>query len=432
MYTVHEAFGKAINGNGTWEKLDLDNVQCGSLFNTYTHIVVNFKDSFRKDRLFSLNLNDHFRLFSGFKGTFREWLDSLGNKSLPLQDGKYIIQKGKVQWEDAVRAGFKMYPIGDTASIDADIPLRSRSNILLKKRELLEETNTNKRLAFYKGMGDKCLISVGGFFHMTDYDDKGLYIVDGMKTVLAHRAYTPMIGITSFDKVGKLKYIQITEKMIYAGKESRLYERAFIKLPESIEGKSLMVSIGGYLHILDWMTVRANGINVISIDFKNMPLFDRIYESMQYLDFDRHLQPTHGSDKQHLDPEEIMSDVFLKRYLTMSQSFIVLVDTPDLYIQRHHVRSTKLPYQYIYHEFPNYPLFNGHGKVSEYWSIYDEGLWEVNAFENYKHNRTFHTHKYEEEYAVTSNRLTWQRTEHSLAYLLEIGKESVKYIENKK
>lgn len=45
MYTVHEAFGKAINGNGTWEKLDLDNVQCGSLFNTYTHIVVNFKDS---------------------------------------------------------------------------------------------------------------------------------------------------------------------------------------------------------------------------------------------------------------------------------------------------------------------------------------------------------------------------------------------------
>ncbi len=200
MYTVHEAFGKAINGNGTWEKLDLDNVQCGSLFNTYTHIVVNFKDSFRKDRLFSLNLNDHFRLFSGFKGTFREWLDSLGNKSLPLQDGRYIIQKGKVQWDDAVRAGFKMYPIGDTASIDADIPLRSRSNILLKKRELLEETNTNKRLTFYKGMGDKCLISVGGYFHMTDYDDKGLYIVDGMKTILAHRAYTPMIGITSFNK----------------------------------------------------------------------------------------------------------------------------------------------------------------------------------------------------------------------------------------
>lgn len=430
MYTIHQAYGKAVNGNGTWDVFDLGSVPCAQVFNAFTQVRVNFKDSYRNDRIFSLDLNEHYGLFSAFKGTFQEWIDSLGNKSLPLKDGQYELIKGKIEWEDAVRADFKMYPIGDIESIDADIPRMSKTNILMKKRGLINESDKDKRLAYYKSMANSTLVSVGGFFHMTDYDDKGLYIVDGMRTINNHRGLTPMIGITSFDKVGKLKYIPITEKMIYAQKGSRLYERAYIRLNENLTGKTAMVSIGGYLHILDWMTVRSNGLNTLTIDFKNMPLFDRIYESMPYMDLDFQLKPASGADRQHLDPEDIMSDEFLKRYLTMSQSFIVLIDNADVYIERHHVRSTKLPYQYLSGIEPNYPLFNGHGKVGEYWSIWDEGMWEVNAFENYKNNWLFHSYEHEKEWAVTSNRTNGDRTEHSLAYFLEIGKEEMRFIAN--
>ena len=423
MYTVKTAYGKSHSGDGNWESITLNDLQCSQLFNTYQDVVANFEDSYRPDRTFGLRLTEHLDLFTTFKGTFKEYLASLGNKSLPLQDGQYVIEKGVIEYEDAVRAKYKLYPIGDKEALDADIPRLQKTDLLLKKEK--------KDKDYYKQFHDHVLVSVGGYYHMVDYSHEGVHVIDGMKTLNRHPAGTPLVGFTSFDKVGKLEYIPIKKDMIYIQSNGgTLYDRTHIKLDQDISDKTFMISIGGYLHILDWMTCRRVGDNVISIDFKNMPLFERIYESMRYLDMsDLPLNP--GYNEAHLDPEIIMSDDFIKAYLTMSQSFIVLIDTPDIYVNRIGLRLTKLPYQYISYVYPNYPLVNGIGKVCEYWSIYDEGIWEVNAFENFKHNRVFDTTNYREDYAVTGNRTTWDRTEHSKAYFLEIGKQSAVFKPNK-
>lgn len=426
MYSIQIAYAKSNSSEGNWEVIDLGNLNCRRLFNDYQTILANFHDTFRPDRLFSLNLTDIIEQFTTFDGTFDEWLNSRGNKSLPLKDGYFTIDKGVIEYEDCIRAGYKLYPIGDTEALDAEIPRIQKTNILMKHHE----KSKGKELSFYKGAYESLLVSVGGYFHLTDYDKNGIYIVDGMRTLNKHPSGTPLIGLTSFADVGKLKFIPITDEMIYLqDEESTLYERTFIKLPMNIDNKTFMISIGGHLHVMDWLTCRRTGKNAISIDFKNMPLLERIYESMRYLDF-KHLDINYGYNPEHMDPNEIMSNEFIRKYLTMSQSFIIIVEHADVYIKRLHVQNTKLPYQYISHIFPNYPMFNGIGKVSEYWSIYDEGKWEVNSFENFHHQRLFRKNDYWDEYAVTATRTSGMRTTHSLAYFLEIGKQLPKFNKN--
>src|SRR5690606_25091812 len=126
-----------------------------------------------------------------------------------------------------------------TAHPDVYFPEADQRDIMLSK----EGIN-------YEFLQKHALVSVNGFFHKTTFSSHGVRIVDGAKSALL--CNDTNVGILSTVNLGSVEYVSITEDMIYKLDEShRLSSKAFINLGVDTEDKTVLLCLGGYLHILD-------------------------------------------------------------------------------------------------------------------------------------------------------------------------------------
>ena len=73
----------------------------------------------------------------------------------------------------------------------------------------------------------------------------------------------------------------------------------------------------------------------------------------------------------------------IKNYLTLSQSFIVVVDIPYLTIETIALRSGGIPGMFTSYQEPKYPLRLDHGRMSEYWKVSETTRWSVTVHDSY-------------------------------------------------
>lgn len=408
MYQLTSAIAKQLNGDGRWMDVAIGDIALRVLYSTYSRILATLTNPFLTDSV-TLDVQEIRSMIGGSDITLNQFLAQNANLTLPTTPGNVVINPRFARYADGFHAGYKIQPIHPTASIDAQLPLSEKTWLFLTRPD------TDYHM-FY----DYCLVSVNGFFHMTDVSSNGVYVQDGMKSNFL--SGQNQLGIYSFHDIGKIELIPITEQMVYRQNNLQKFrDRAYVNLGKDVSDKTVMLVLGGYLHVLDRKTLHRIGDGTFMIDMRNLPLIDRYYESRKYLDFSSlNLETTSRNDSQ-VDVENFFSDETLMAYLTLSQSFFVVLDHNDIFINKIPVKKTPNVNGFVTSHLPVLPLVTGHGKMTNYWYEHEDGLYAISCYDTLSYNRLYDTVDIEKQISVSDSCDPQNPVEHGSAFFLEVG-----------
>ena len=373
-YEIINAIGRIAHSQSQWEAVDIAKYKISILYMRYDTLRVTLMNNYTKE-VGWLSLDDVDTSIPQDK-TFKEYLEMIGDKSLPLKEGTLTLKKKGLLYKEAHTAGFKIYPVKSGMLPDDDFSRKYDYSDLFFKKEDVD----------YKDMYESCMITVNGFVHLTNANTQGLWVTDGYKTVRKRKKRC--IGIISFENLGRLTYIPIKENMVSKLNDGIDYYREMvIDLDQDLKDKTIMIVIGGYLHVLDNDVFTRISNSAVKIRFDNIPLLERIHQSMDDLDLDYVFDKRYGETNVHLG--YIQSDEFLKRYITSNYSFIVILDNPNVFKEISYPRKRGIPNSYLYHKRPNLPMLTRLGKFEEYLYKQDNNLFEIETADCQYHDRTY-------------------------------------------
>ena len=343
--------------------------------------------------------------------TIPQWLVVNGNASLPTSTTLPSFALKYVRYNDAWRAGYTIEPIDRFRHDDAEIPYGEKNDLLMSKAGV--DFQVHYRSA---------LISVNGFVHRSGGSPSGLQVVDGGRT--GRIANDNRIGIMSFLGIGTIDMIPITPTMVYKTTESaKLADHAYIQLPYSTEGKTVLMAIGGYLHVLDEVYTRI-GPKTVRINMNRIALPERYFDSLRSIDLSS-LPLTRDPDHPgHVSVAELFSDEVIKAYLCLSQSFVIVVNTSDFFVRRKPVVNMHLPGRFEIPKGSNdwYPLVGAWGKLYDYSVIPDWHLSILSCTENTRPRYQFRTTHWPENLTIDDSLDTYRPWDWSSAQFLEMGR----------
>lgn len=408
MYTLVSALAKSFDTQGRWSEVAIGDMSFQCLFSQYTRVVALLTNPF-VDGQVALNLEDIRSQIASPVQTFSEFLTATGNRSLPTTTDTPKLAHQTVKYRDAFKAGYLVQPVAPNAAPDAQLPPSEKTWLHLSK------TGVN-----FRTFQRYCLVSVNGFLHRIDCDENGCWVVDGMRsTQISNEA---SIGILNFQHVSPLTYVRITPEMVYKQKDEQAYRNhVYVDLGQDVSNKGLALVLGGYLHILDSRTFRRTGPSTVLIDFNNLSLFERFHESRPYLDYSSLPYQRTKRNPTQFDVSDFLSDENLLAYVTLSQSFFVVLDNPEIYRDSIYVPASPVPGKLISYVEPLYPLVNGVGKLADYWSVYEDGQWALSVVDNRWHRRLYNTSPLLSQQGIADHRIATDPVRHSRAQFLLIG-----------
>lgn len=421
MYSLVSAIGKPLGAQHKWIAVDITSLSMQALYTTYRSVYVTLSNPFLTD-VVSLDLSLIQVDYEDSALTFPQVLTSLGDQSLPTQVKVGAVTTHYANYRDAIQAQYHIQPVNPDTSFDATQVSDDKTWLHMTR------TDAHGVAIDYKLFFDHCLVSVNGFYHFVDYDSSGIYVLDGMKSVgVCNQANA---GILSFLDIGTIQCLPITEAMLYKQDDTVGFkDRVFVDTGIDLSNKSVIVSIGGYLNLIDGNQFFRTGTNQLGIDMANYGLLNRFYESRQYLDYsDFPLSTTDLNDTQFAI-SELYSDAFITKLMTMSQSFVVIIDNPDIYAELEAIRKQSMPGAFISYENPVYPVLVGQGMVAEYWSEGEElGQWLLECTDNRWQRRVYNTTDPKVQHSVSDSRIPSMPIIYSRGAFLKVSYDSVKNI----
>jgi hypothetical protein len=408
MYQLISTIAKAIDANEEWSEPDISSIPLNILFTLYSKIIVILSNPFLSGNV-AVDLDTIRNSIAGLNITIVEFLVQNGNNTLVALDNIPSLTPVYAKYVDGFHAGYKVLPITPTGSSNPNIPIHDKTWLKLTR------PNTDYNL-FYKS----CLVSVNGFYHLTDTDNTGIYVVDGMKSLELSNQNN--FGIYSFRELGALSFIPISSSMVYKQNTDQVYkDSACINLNVDISNKTIILVLGGYLHILDDKTFKVISKTSIKVFFNNLPFLDRYFESKNFIDLSTLPLSKTSVNKNQISITEFFSDENILAYLTLSQSFVVLLDNTNISLNKIPVRGSSLPDMFIGYCEPKYPLVTGAGKTSNYWYTYEDGLYSINTVNSIRNNPIYDTIDPTKVHSVSNSNIPNNPLKNSDAYLLEIS-----------
>jgi hypothetical protein len=309
-----------------------------------------------------------------------------------------------VKNRDAFKAGYTITPVSN--SNDSTAPDIFKHNIRLTRSNVS-----------YSTLHRNCLVSVNGFYHITDTDNiNGVMVFDAMKS-LKHSKQN-QIGITSFKDIAEISLHPFKREMLTLNNDGTVR----VNLPFDTTNKTVMFSIAGYLNYQNDLNFFMVGDNLFKLDFNNMSLLDRYFECKKYIDLSSLPLEFSPNNQNQISLEQLLSDENLIALMLLSQSFIVVLDTPSIVVNKQYVKKTGLPGMYIYYKEPIYPLVVGYGRHAEYWSFIEDGHYAVNVLDNVVENRIYTTTLINDLTSADNSRRPDSPDQYSDAYFIEIKK----------
>ena len=395
MYTLVSAVGKLASGKGRWQDVDIGEVIVSQLFIDYSAVIAVLSNPVIPNQV-ALNLEDIRAEAAGLNVTFNQFLIDNGNKTLPTSNTLPKLETKYATYMDAFHAGYAVTPIRLDTSVDTDLPTSAKESV-----KLTRVVDTDWQL-----FGESILPTVNGFYHLLDWDTSGAYVIDAMRT--AYVSGRNQLGLHSFRELGKIKCIPLKENMVYKQIEDQpLYDAAYLKVEGyDLSKYTVMLVVGGYLYVDEDQSFKVVGDHTIKFDFKNSSYINRIFESKPYIDLSPLGLSEYPNNPTQVMMEELTSDAVITKYLTLSQSYVVLLDKQDVYVERETVKAAKIPGQYISGVYPKWPLQVGVGMMADYWAIADDGQWALNAFDGFFHNRVYYTRDPKDLFSIADSRIS--------------------------
>lgn len=375
-YQLQQAF-VLTTVNNTWQTVTINPTgqTIAQLLAIYSGIVLQLsRPGVNGDFYFDLKHNPNFISNQGF--TIAQWLVSLGDDIIPTVNAPPFRVLRYVNYRDAGLANYTWRLAARDRHPDAGAADGELTDLVLNRQ------NTN-----YSELAKYCLVSVNGLFHYATPETYGLRVHDAGSS--AYVAGVTHIGIHSWAGVGDLEIIPITADRIgRVDPTVPITDKARIDIGKTTDRKSVVLVMGGYLHVLDSVATQ-QGQSII-VDVKKLQLAQRVFDTLRIADLQEAVKDfSHEEGHWSTTVANLGSEEFIRSYLSVSQSFLVVVNTPILYVKKEAVRNTELGGTYTSENKPLYPLLGALNKVSEYIPRKKGKLWLLYNYKPYYPNFKF-------------------------------------------
>lgn len=416
MYYLNEVLVKRNNPRSRWEKTDISQMTLQEVYQTFNKGYLKVQRGTQIPFWVSLDT-----LFTGlyrlvWTQTLEMWLQSFTNATtLPNLSLNPTLQVNTIKYADGWRAGYNALRVSDAGNILSQVPLGEKRDLLLTK----DHTD-------YQTLENHCLITVNGFVHRSYHEvGFGIRVRKGGESVDLSKQND--WGIISFREVATLKQIDIEDNMITAiPGHSQLSEGLYINLNENLVNKTLILCLGGYLHILDnTYNIDNRDIGMVKLVPKKINLIPRLFESYRYLNLETLPRTILPEAPDALKLEEVWSNEFIKAYLQLPQSFAIVLDTPEIYFETKALESSLLPGKYQTYKEPIYPVYTTTGHIPEYWVTKEDDVYVLSLNAGYRPQYQYDTTTWVDEPWVMSNLLPFRPVNYSVLMEMRIGKETV-------
>lgn len=416
MYTYKSARVREPVPRPRWKHRDLANTPLEEIYDLYRSAIVELAHPLYQDtlKLDMWVLKDRFNIRHS-RQYLKDFLRGLGNTTLPTTQHFPELEVGYASFVDATQANFDVRPVNTVFNHDVPLPKDSVYDLRLTHPDVDP-----------REMFDTCLVTVNGLFHRTNYTGDSVNALEGAVSFAHAKRY--QVGVVNLGTLGKIKTVPIHGQHVSPGNEGApLSNKAFVELDAGagdLDGKSVLLCIGGYLHLPGEMGIKRSGERTWAVDFANYPHATRYFESLDLIDLrclTRHLQKSSVNDTQVL-VEELYSDVVIRELFALSQSFFVVVDTPELFLERASLEPTGLTGTLITHEPPQYPIKSGTGRFREYWTRFERGRYTLNVEDGLTPHYLFNTAPWRDLTSIDNSRVPHRTDSHADFYFWKLGK----------
>lgn len=400
----------ANTAGAQWSEPDLKYSPLNAVFDAYSGFFLVLYHSVLQRQCF-VDMNTQRSRFASYAGTIEQWLVDNSDSTLPEVGSIADPTIRFVKYANAIQHGYKLNLVNRNF-LNKSAPEGVETPDLALSRPTLE---TNLEL-----IHTHCLVTVAGFVHNTDADGRRVFVLDaGAILKKKHQAH---VGIISFLDVGSVKKVKIKpEQITRLDVDTPLFEKTVFTTEEDITGKSVILCLGGYLIFPKEDLFYRVGINSFAVNIQNTHYIERVLESNEFLDLTPLGLVELDNNEQATTTEYLTSDDVVRKYFTLSQSFLIIVDTPSLVVESTAVEKSRLPGNFWTRSEPYYPLMVGHGRLPAYWKIYESGSWALRMDDNYMRNYTV-SHRPIQHVRVLTDFLSNTRpSEVSSGYMLKIS-----------
>ncbi len=392
MYQYVHAFLRRHGKNQKWEDVNISGILLSNLLKDYIdgHIVLTTNGVDRHYVDFELFKQSRFPFVNV---AFSTWLNTPNIPTLPTTAMEPVYTQTNIFYSDAMQADYRLRSCKNDQAITAPdyefyVDIEELVLSLVEKPDLaMFKENANMEL-----FKQTCLVSINGFYHRTIGRGIEVQVIDGSKSLL--KASVPSVGITSFADIGGLNQIAITEEMLLEGNPETpttpylQQYGVYVHTGVDMRGKSVIVCLGGYMHVEDAVYDVVNkekGIVKININEINMP--QRIFECERWIDISSLGLTRSAIRTDAVSVPELYSNRVIRNYLKLPQSFIVVVDIPVLYTKKIMVQDSGSCGVYTAPSPVLFPLRNIYGRLLTYWErvVEEETVLDVEFTSDYEY-----------------------------------------------
>lgn len=367
-YTLIKTMGRPIGKPAIVDQIDATNISLLELSQIYYDIYFILKVSiYKTERVLFFNSLDIDTRISTM--TIVEYLNSMEGKTIEGLGSEIPVHvKGEVYSWDVRSYDFSWKGVNLNYHPDTTMPDDDKVDLLLS------HPGVN-----YDYACAHSLISINGLFHYFTKSDNGWLIKDGNTTKRKSKDKTQM-AVVDFTQVGSISMIPITDEMIFRATEnSPLSDNIYINVGVDLSNKTVGYVLGGYFHLLD-KTYKQINSRTICIDFNNMRWESLYYMMKKYIDLRSLPLTDFGNDR--VLGFELYHDSTIRALLKLSQSFIVVIDNPNVAVIEEVIGDTGIPGRYESPTPPIYPLRIAEGRYSPYKAVKEYNKWNIMVEDN--------------------------------------------------
>jgi len=359
MYSLMTAFARAKAKPNPWEPQDFTTATIAQVAENFGRAWLQLKHTILPGD-FLLDFNYLIQTTTNPNQTISEYLVENGAMSLPTVNGVGTIKTRRSHYHDLYRSDLTIGAL--SADTGTQEPKFEDNYYLTFAHKVL----TPQTIA------ESYLVSINGYLHRTDYDTDVMYVEDSVGSGLISGERS--VGLHHVGSIGKLKIVPITKAMVDQRPDQALYDFTTIRLPDvDLDKYTIGMSLGGYLHLGSPKTVHRFGKDRLCVRWRSIPLVQRIMDSRLRLRLDS-LELTKALDNDQLiDLEDLKSDRVLLNYLTLSQSFLILIENTDVSVRTTPAVSGPIYNQYLSPVPQNLSLISERGQFLEYWGVEEMG-----------------------------------------------------------
>lgn len=409
MYTYVRSLVLNRAANAQWEEAQLATTKLFDIYNQFSKIIHVVTHPSYQTELY-IDFTSLRSQILNLEVLLSAWFTSIADTALPLLDHLPTSRINYIQYMDANQAGY----VAQLDKIGVNVPENYPKSALPDISLTRPLTDTDCSLLHTKG-----LVTINGYLHLTDTDGSKLYVKDAGKSLNASGLNN--VGIISFAKLADIKKILCSNNMISGETNRPLYETLDIKLPELIGNRSFMLSLGGYLITAQAGLCWQVGDDIIRLNLALYPFIHRFIESRRYLDLSSLGMTIDLNDPGAFNPQELISDTVIRKYMTLSQTFVILINSPNLFTRKLYIEHMGVPGLFTTQQEPMYPLITGYGKLSDYWKREEDGYWAVSIVDGPINNYILDYRSMDDLEVLNDSRLPGRTYDRTQGFLLEIG-----------